>query len=36
MRWTSQITKLGRHGAEETETLLAFTREEAEQIIRKL
>jgi len=30
------ITKLQRHGAEETETLRAFTREEAEQIIRKL
>ena len=30
------ITKLGRHGAEETETLRAFTREEAEAIIRKL
>ena len=30
------ITKLQRHGAEETETLRAFNREEAEQIIRKL
>jgi uncharacterized protein with GYD domain len=30
------ITKLQRHGAEETETLRAFTREEAEEIIRKL
>ena len=30
------ITKLGRHGAEETETLRAFTRDEAEEIIRKL
>ncbi len=30
------ITKLQRHGAEETETLRAFTREEAERIIRKL
>ena len=30
------ITKLGRHGAEETETLRAFTRDEAEAIIRKL
>jgi len=30
------ITRLGRHGAEETETLRAFTREEAEGIIRKL
>ena len=30
------ITKLQRHGAEETETLRAFTREEAEKIIRKL
>lgn len=30
------ITKVGRHGAEETETLRAFTREEAEAIIRKL
>ena len=30
------VTKLGQRGAEETETLRAFTREEAEQIIRKL
>ncbi len=30
------ITKLGRHGAEETETLRAFTRDEAEEIIRRL
>ena len=30
------ITKLQRHGAEETETLRAFTRDEAEEIIRKL
>jgi uncharacterized protein with GYD domain len=30
------ITKLGLVGGEETETLRAFTREEAEQIIRKL
>ena len=30
------VTKLGRHGAEETETLRAFTREEAEEIIRRL
>jgi uncharacterized protein with GYD domain len=30
------ITKLGRHGAEQTETLRAFTRDEAEQIIRRL
>ena len=30
------ITKLGRHGAEETETLRAFTRDEAEDIIKKL
>jgi len=30
------ITKLQRHGAEETETLRAFTRDEAEAIIRKL
>ena len=30
------ITKLGSGGAEETETLRAFTREEAEGIIRKL
>jgi uncharacterized protein with GYD domain len=30
------ITKLQRTGAAETETLRAFTREEAEEIIRKL
>ena len=30
------ITKLGSGGAEETETLRAFTREEAEAIIRRL
>ena len=30
------ITKLGAAGGEETETLRAFTREEAEGIIRKL
>jgi uncharacterized protein with GYD domain len=30
------VTKLGQRGGEETETLRAFTREEAEQIIRKL
>ena len=30
------VTKLGAAGAEETETLRAFTREEAEGIIRKL
>jgi uncharacterized protein with GYD domain len=30
------ITKLQRHGSAETETLRAFTREEAEEIIRKL
>lgn len=30
------VTKLGERGAEETETLRAFTREEAERIIRKL
>jgi len=30
------VTKLGQRGAEETETLRAFTREEAERIIRKL
>ena len=30
------ITRLGRAGAEDTETLRAFTREEAEQIIHKL
>jgi uncharacterized protein with GYD domain len=30
------VTKLGQAGAEETETLRAFTRDEAESIIRKL
>ena len=30
------VTKLGAAGAEETETLRAFTRDEAEEIIRKL
>jgi uncharacterized protein with GYD domain len=30
------MTRLGRHGAEQTETLRAFTREEAEEIIKKL
>jgi uncharacterized protein with GYD domain len=30
------ITKLQRHGGEETETLRAFTRDEAEEIIRRL
>jgi uncharacterized protein with GYD domain len=30
------VTKLGAGGAEDTETLRAFTREEAEDIIRKL
>jgi len=30
------VTKLGAAGAEETETLRAFTRDEAEAIIRKL
>ena len=30
------LMKLQRHGAEHTETLRAFTREEAEAIIRKL
>jgi len=30
------ITKLQRNGAEQTETLRAFTRDEAEAIIRKL
>jgi len=28
--------KLNRYGAEHTETLPAFTREEAEEIVRKL
>ena len=30
------ITRLAHHGAEQTETLRAFTREEAEEIIKKL
>ena len=30
------VMKLERHGAEQTETLRAFTREEAEEIIRRL
>ena len=30
------LMKLQRYGAEHTETLRAFTREEAEQIVRKL
>jgi uncharacterized protein with GYD domain len=30
------VTKLGAGGGEDTETLCAFTREEAEEIIRKL
>jgi len=30
------ITKLGQAGGEETETLRAFTRDEAEEIIRRL
>jgi uncharacterized protein with GYD domain len=30
------VMKLQRHGAEHTETLRAFTREEAEEIIRRL
>ncbi|HZD88368.1 MAG TPA: GYD domain-containing protein [Gaiellaceae bacterium] len=30
------MTRLGRHGAEQTETLRAFTRREAEEIIKKL
>ena len=30
------VTRLGQRGAEDTETLRAFTRDEAEQIIRKL
>ena len=30
------VTKLGAGGGEETETLRAFTREEAEEIIRRL
>jgi len=30
------LMKLNRYGAEQTETLRAFTREEAEDVIRKL
>ena len=30
------VTKLGARGGEETETLRAFTRDEAEEIIKKL
>src|SRR3954464_7546600 len=30
------VTKLSHHGAEQTETLRAFTRDEAEDIIKKL
>jgi uncharacterized protein with GYD domain len=30
------VTKLGLRGGEETETLRAFTRDEAEEVIRKL
>jgi uncharacterized protein with GYD domain len=30
------VTKLSHHGAEQTETLRAFTRDEAENIIKKL
>jgi uncharacterized protein with GYD domain len=30
------VTRLARHGAEQTETLRAFTRKEAEEIIKKL
>jgi len=30
------VTQLARHGAEQTETLRAFTRDEAEEIIKKL
>ena len=30
------VTKLSHHGAEQTETLRAFTRDEAEEIIKKL
>jgi uncharacterized protein with GYD domain len=30
------VTRLQRHGAEQTETLRAFTREEAEEIIHRL
>jgi len=33
---TEIILKLERHGAEHTETLRAFTREEAEAIIRRI
>ena len=31
-----RTVRVGRHGAEETETLRAFTRDEAEEIIRRL
>jgi uncharacterized protein with GYD domain len=30
------VTKLGQHGGEETETLRAFTRDEAQEIIKRL
>ena len=30
------VTKLSHHGAEQTETLRAFTRDEAEDVIKKL
>jgi uncharacterized protein with GYD domain len=30
------LMRLERHGAEQTETLRAFTREEAEEIVRRL
>jgi uncharacterized protein with GYD domain len=30
------LMKLQRHGAEQTETLRAFTREQAEEIVRRL
>jgi uncharacterized protein with GYD domain len=30
------VTKLGQRGGEETETLRAFTRDEAEEIIKRL
>ena len=30
------VTRLSRHGAEQTETLRAFTREQAEEIIKRL
>ena len=33
---TEIILKLQRHGAEHTETLRAFTRDEAEEIIRRI